>query len=97
MVLCMSYSIRHMPYAIFHMKYGIWHVAYGVWNMEYQMTILCVSSYEKGQEFIREAKRQGWRVLLLTVEKLKNHGGPAHEISEVFLRADLTQATNFIK
>ena len=37
----------------------------------HQMTILCMSSYEKGHEFIREAKRQGWRVLFLTVDKAK--------------------------
>ncbi len=30
-------------------------------------TVLCITSYEKGQEFIRECKRQGWRVILLTV------------------------------
>jgi hypothetical protein len=25
-------------------------------------TMLCLASYEKGAEFIRECKRQGWRV-----------------------------------
>jgi len=33
------------------------------------LTILCVSSYEKGQEFIRTCKAIDCRVLLLTVEK----------------------------
>ena len=54
-----------------------------------QMTILCMSSYEKGHEFIREAKRQGWRVLLLTVEKLKDAGWPRDHIDEVYLMPDL--------
>ena len=36
------------------------------------LTILCISSYEKGQEFIRTCKGMGCRVLLLTVEKLRN-------------------------
>ena len=62
----------------------------------HQMTILCMSSYEKGQEFIREAKRQGWRVLLLTVEKLKDAGWPRDHIDEVFLMPDLTERRNVI-
>src|ERR1700694_4803866 len=37
---------------------------------ERPLTILCVTSFEKGQEFIRTCKALGCRVLLLTVEKL---------------------------
>jgi len=37
---------------------------------EPQLTILCVASYFKGNDFMCECKRQGCRVLLLTVEKL---------------------------
>jgi hypothetical protein len=40
------------------------------------LTILCVTSYEKGQEFIRTCKAMGCRVLLLTVEKLKDGDWP---------------------
>lgn len=61
-----------------------------------QMTILCMSSYEKGQEFIREAKRQGWRVLLLTVEKLKDANWPRDHIDEVYLMPDLTERRHVI-
>ena len=61
-----------------------------------QMTILCISSYEKGQEFLREAKRQGWRVLLLTVEKLKDAGWPRDHIDEVYLMPDLTERRQVI-
>ena len=43
---------------------------------ERPLTILCVTSYEKGQEFIRPCKAQGCRVLLLTVEKLKDADWP---------------------
>src|SRR5262249_25149640 len=64
------------------------HMEYVAWHMEYQMTILCMSSYEKGQEFIREAKRQGWRVLLFTVEKLKDAGWPRDHLDEVYLMPD---------
>jgi biotin carboxylase len=48
------------------------------------LTILCVSSYEKGQEFIRTCKSMGCRVLLLTVEKLRHAGWPFECIDEVF-------------
>ena len=40
------------------------------------LTILCVTSYEKGQEFIRTSKAMGCPVLLLTVEKLKDGDFP---------------------
>jgi len=61
-----------------------------------QKTILCMSSYEKGQEFIREAKRQGWRVLLLTVEKLKDADWPRDHIDEVYLMPNLTERRHVI-
>ena len=48
------------------------------------LTILCVSSYEKGQEFIRTCKSMGCRVLLLTVEKLRHADWPFDCIDEVF-------------
>jgi biotin carboxylase len=54
------------------------------------MTILCITSYEKGQEFMREAKRQGWRVLLLTVEHLKDADWPRGHIDDIFMMPELT-------
>jgi biotin carboxylase len=48
------------------------------------LTILCVTSYEKGQEFLRTAKKLGCRVLLLTVEKLRNGDWPREAIDEIF-------------
>ncbi|QQS48257.1 MAG: ATP-grasp domain-containing protein [Acidobacteriota bacterium] len=61
-----------------------------------QMTILCMASYEKGHEFIREAKRRGWRVLFLTVERLKDAGWPRDHIDETFLMPDLTNREHVI-
>src|SRR5215813_3400479 len=49
------------------------------------LTILCISSYEKGKEFIRTCKGMGCRVLLLTVEKLRNADWPFDCIDEVFI------------
>lgn len=48
------------------------------------LTILCVSSYEKGQEFLRTCKALGCRVLLLTVEKLRHAGWPRDAVDEMF-------------
>jgi biotin carboxylase len=48
------------------------------------LTILCISSYEKGQEFLRTCKKLGCRVLLLTVEKLRNGDWPGESIDEFF-------------
>jgi biotin carboxylase len=55
-----------------------------------QKTILCITSYEKGQEFMRECKRQGCRVLLLTAETLRNAEWPRESIEDIFyMPADL--------
>src|ERR1700686_4905218 len=50
-----------------------------------QLTILCVSSYEKGQEFLRTCKALGCRVLLLTVEKLRDADWPRESIDDLFV------------
>lgn len=56
------------------------------------LTILCVSTYEKGQEFLRECKRMGCGVFLLTVEKLRNADWPREAVDEFFfMPEDLTQ------
>ena len=52
------------------------------------ITILCVSSYEKGQEFLRTCKSLGCTVLLLTVEKLRNGDWPRDTIDEFFFMPD---------
>ncbi len=51
---------------------------------EQPLTILCVSSYEKGQEFLRTCKEMGCHVYLLTVEKLRNADWPREAIDEMF-------------
>jgi biotin carboxylase len=48
------------------------------------LTILCITTYEKGQEFMRECKRQGCSVILLTAEKLKDADWPRESIDDTF-------------
>ena len=59
-------------------------------------TILCLASYVKGQEFLRECKRRGCRVLLLTVEKHRDADWPSESIDERFLMPDLLRRDHVI-
>ena len=59
-------------------------------------TILCLASFFKGEEFIRECKRLGCRVLLLTLEKLRDEPWPRESIDEVFYAPDLDRREDVI-
>jgi biotin carboxylase len=59
-------------------------------------TVLCMSSYEKGQEFARECKRQGWRVIFLTVTGLEHANWPHESIDELFYMPDLSKLDDVI-
>jgi len=48
------------------------------------LTFLCITTFEKGQEFMRECKRQSCRVLLLTAEKLRNADWPRESLEETY-------------
>jgi biotin carboxylase len=52
------------------------------------ITILCLASYEKGAEFMRECKRQNCRVLLLTSESIAKNDWPRESLDEIFLIPD---------
>lgn len=52
------------------------------------LTILCIASYHKGHEFLREAKRQGARVFLVTSESLREADWPRECIDEMFFVHD---------
>ena len=48
------------------------------------LTFLCITTYEKGQEFMRECKRRGCRVILLTAEKLRDADWPRESLDDTF-------------
>ncbi|HEX6184452.1 MAG TPA: ATP-grasp domain-containing protein [Pyrinomonadaceae bacterium] len=48
------------------------------------LTVLCIATFEKGQEFMRECKRQGCRVFLVTMEKLRDADWPREAVDEFF-------------
>src|SRR5271165_6501676 len=53
------------------------------------VTVLCLASYFKGLDFIRECRRQGCRVLLLTSHTLANEDWPRESIDEFFYIPDI--------
>lgn len=59
-------------------------------------TILAVSSYFKGEEFLRECKRQGAHVILLTEENLKDDPWPNESIDERFLMPNLSIVSDLV-
>lgn len=59
-------------------------------------TIVCLASYFKGVEFLRECKRQNCRVFLLTKEKLRNEAWPHDAIDEFVTLPDDATPDHFI-
>ncbi len=52
--------------------------------MSRPITFVCLASYYKGAEFMRELKRQGCRVILITEEALAGEPWPQEAIDEMF-------------
>jgi biotin carboxylase len=52
------------------------------------LTVLCIATFEKGQEFLRECKRQGCRVFLVTMERLRDADWPRESVDEFFYLPD---------
>ena len=52
------------------------------------LTVLCLTSYFKGSEFMVECKRQGCRTLLVTAQSLADADWPRESLDEVFYVPD---------
>ena len=69
---------------------------------EQPLNFLCLTSYEKGHAFLREAKRQGCYVILLTVDRLRDAPWPHdsidefHTIPDLFNREDAIRVASYI-
>lgn len=59
-------------------------------------TILCLSSFEKGFAFMEQAKAEGWNVLLLTGESLRNAKWPHQVLDEIFFLPDPDKQWNLV-
>jgi hypothetical protein len=55
----------------------------------FEPTLLCITSFEKGADFMRQAKADGARVLLLTVESLLEADWPSDVIDGLFAMPNL--------
>lgn len=60
------------------------------------MTILALSSFDKGYEFLSECRALGMRTLLLTVESLRDAAWPRDAIDEIYFMPDLYHRVNVI-
>ncbi|HEY1679630.1 MAG TPA: ATP-grasp domain-containing protein [Candidatus Sulfotelmatobacter sp.] len=61
------------------------------------LTILCITTYEKGQEFMRQCKRQGCSVILLTAEKLKDADWPRESLDDTFYLPEEISIPDIVK
>ncbi len=61
------------------------------------LTLLCITTYEKGQEFMRECKRQGCSVLLLTAEKLRDAEWPRESLDDTFYLPEEIPIADIVK
>ena len=56
-------------------------------------TVLCIATYRKGDEFLRECRRQDCRVLLLTDEKLRDTDWPRETVDAFYyVRRDMPES-----
>ncbi|MFN7948144.1 MAG: ATP-grasp domain-containing protein [Blastocatellia bacterium] len=58
--------------------------------------IICIASYCKGGEFIRECRRQGCRVVLLTREKLRHGDWPHDCLDEIITVPDRAELETYL-
>ena len=65
--------------------------------------ILCISSYFKGVPFLRECKRLGAYVILITLESLRDEEWPRESIDEFYMlplnhlhQPDITNAITYL-
>jgi biotin carboxylase len=59
-----------------------------VTDQQHKPTILCISTYEKGQPFLREVARLGVNVVLLTVNTLEHADWPRESISKLITMSE---------
>jgi hypothetical protein len=58
-------------------------------NLSQPLTLLCLASYDKGQKFLEQAKRQGCRVFLLTSLSLQHEAKwPVESLDDIFYMPD---------
>jgi biotin carboxylase len=59
-------------------------------------TVLCLTSYFKGNRFLQHARRAGARVFLLTIESLRNSPWAREQLDDLFVLQDLADVRRVI-
>src|SRR4051812_16494880 len=59
-------------------------------------TVICLTEEEKGQEFLRECKRAGWHVILITLPKWEHGDWPREALDEIFFMPSLKEVPNVL-
>lgn len=54
-----------------------------------EKTIVCISCYYKGYDFMDEMKKLGNKIILVTSENLKDKNWPWHAVDEVFYMPEI--------
>ena len=62
--------------------------------MRRPLTVLCIASYRKGDQFLVAAKRTGAKVLLLTSKSLEESDWPRESIDELYFMPDVEKKWN---
>src|SRR5215468_9033346 len=61
------------------------------------LSFLCITTYEKSQEFMRECKRNGCRVILVTAEKLRDADWPRDSLDETYYLPEEIPLADIVK
>ena len=59
-------------------------------------TVLCLASYYKGNHFLEQCKREGWKVVLVTLESLLKKPWVRESIDEVFALPTFTDRRSVV-
>jgi biotin carboxylase len=62
-----------------------------------QINMLCIATFFKGEAFLRQAKRDGCKVLLVTVEKLRDAAWPREAVDEFYYMPNNYNRDDIIK
>ena len=59
--------------------------------------MICIATYFKGEAFLRQSKRDGCKVILVTVEKLRDAEWPREAVDEFYYMPDGYNRDDIIK
>ena len=64
---------------------------------QHPLNMICIATYFKGEAFLRQSKRDGCKVILITVEKLRDAEWPREAVDEFYYMPDGYNRDDIIK